>query len=403
MSFVFLFSVGSIVAQSLICLLLFLFLMRFVRFEYEPAILRDVLFDPLAFGRRPHHRSSNLHHRPHKRRRLELEIVRPHEEDENDDDDDDDPRDIVLETLTEKFLVQAYDEEPSVHSTAEGADKENIGTGTTGMDVDATEQGGQTGADDLEMELGVPPPFMPPKPTPERRWMISLIVDEGTDGAGDVGSAEEVQEVELLEEQVPAESETKATEAEDATTSKDIPEAASEGVEKAQDADATPAPVEPQVPSTEAPIPPSAASEKQSTPPLSAAEPQALAAPAGEGNKKDVSPSAQPSPLPPLPPPSPTVSNLSSTSDLNRTKSFSTSSGSKPNSKSTVKKVRIVEAMLPLKSKDETWKKNAKVLQRDLTPANFDFVKGEVRVLGDVGEDGTRKGWAIEVRRWWWA
>lgn len=375
-----------------------------VRFEYEPAILRDVLFDPLAFGRRPPHKSSNLHHRPHKRRRLELEIVRPHEEDEKDDDDDDDPRDIVLETLTEKFLVQAYDEEPSINSTAEGADKENIGTGTTGMDVDATEQGGQTGAGDLEMELGVPPPFMPPKPTPERKWMISLIVDEGTDGAGEAGSAEEEKATEVSEEKAPAEPEPKVAEDEDATPSNDIPAAASEGVEKAQDADATSATVESQAPSTETSAPPlPATSEKQPTPPVPATEPETLAAPSGEGNKNDASPSAQPSPLPPLPPPSPTVSNLSSTSDLNRTKSFSTSSGSKPNSKSTVKKVRIAEALLPLKSKDEKWKKNAKVLQRDLTPANFDFVKGEVRVLGDVGEDGTRKGWAIEVRRWWWA
>lgn len=374
-----------------------------VRFEYEPAILRDVLFDPLAFGRRPHRKSSNLHHRPHKRRRLELDVVRSREEDENDDDDDDDPRDIVLETLTEKFLVQAYDEEPSVHSTAEGADKENIGVGSSGMDVDATEQDGQTGADDLEMELGVPPPFMPPKPTPERKWMISLIVDDGTDGAGEAGSAEEEKATEVSEK-APAEPEPKAAEEKDATPSKDISEAASEGVEKAQDADATSAPVESQAPSTEEPTPLlPATSEKQPTPPVSVAEPETLAAPAGESNKNDVSPSGQPSPLPPLPPPSPTVSNLSSTSDLNRTKSFSTSSGSKPNSKSTVKKVRIAEALLPLKSKDEKWKKNAKVLQRDLTPANFDFVKGEVRVLGDVGEDGTRKGWAIEVRRWWWA
>ena len=43
------------------------------------------------------------------------------------------------------------------------------------------------------------------------------------------------------------------------------------------------------------------------------------------------------------------------------------------------------------------------MLQRDLDESNIEFDKAEVRILGDVGADGMRRGWAIEVRRWRWA
>lgn len=377
------------------------------RFKYEPAILRDALFDPHAFGRRPHQKSSNLHHRPHKRRRLDHAVTRSRNEDEevvddDDEEDEDEPRDIVLETLTERFLVQAYDEltnaDHAEGTSASSVDKENV---DVGMDVDS----GATGADDLELELGVPPPFMPLKPMPERRWVISLVVDEDGEDEGAV----EVQEAKVSEEKVPEEPEATVADSEGAA-SKEVPPAlapASEIDEKAKETDTTPVPTAPQPSTTDAPVPPpSTTSDKQPTPPLPVAEAGTLAVTANDGNKDEASPSAQPSPLPALPPPSPTVSNLSVTSDPDRAKTFSSSTASKPNSKSTItgKKVRIApEALLPVKPKDEQWKKKAKVLQRDLTAANFDFVKGEVRVLGDVDEDGTRKGWAIEVRRWWWA
>ncbi|KAI0296542.1 hypothetical protein B0F90DRAFT_1022699 [Multifurca ochricompacta] len=49
----------------------------------------------------------------------------------------------------------------------------------------------------------------------------------------------------------------------------------------------------------------------------------------------------------------------------------------------------------------------AVLLQRGLRASNFEFVKGELRVLQDPpsvdSSSGAREGWAIEVRRWRWA
>lgn len=363
------------------------------RFKYEPEVLRDVLL----FQNQPEDDTRPSSSRPRKRRRLDPSTSSHVDVDDDDDDDNRAPRDIVLETLTEKFLVQSYEAQPASLTPTASANKENVDA----MDVDGPPPANDDDEGDLEMELGVPPPFMPPKPKVrvERRWVISLVVDEEGEGRVEKGQVERkegegkmVVDVGDDEKAKAAEENAKATT--DEVTATTVP---TDIVDKPAPKDAGPSTSsDPQLPTVDGPKPaePTPSTDAEKKEPI----PPIIDVPIENKDKQEPTIPGQPSPLPPPPPDSPTISTTSGSGPSNPTPSKPVSSSSTSTAKP--KKVAFFDEPKP---KDETWKKRATVLQRDLKARNFDFVEGEVRVLGDVGEDGTRRGWVIEARRWWYA
>lgn len=340
--------------------------------------------------------------RPRKRRRLDPSTSSqggPFTDLDDDDEEEDDraPRDIVLETLTEKFLVQSYEAQPASSTPTASANKENVDA----MDVDGPPPANDEDEGDLEMELGVPPPFMPPKPRVrvERRWVISLVVDEEGEERVEKGQVERKEgEGKMVVEVGDDEKAKAAEESAKATADITVTTVPTDVVDKPAPKDAGPSTSsDPQLPTVDGPKPaePTPSTDAEKKEPI----PPVIDVPIENKDKQEPTIPGQPSPLPPPPPDSPSISTTSGSGPSNPPPSKPASSSSTTTAKP--KKVAFFDEPKP--KDDQTWKKRAKVLQRDLRAGNFDFVEGEVRVLGDVGEDGTRRGWVIEVRRWWYA
>ncbi|KAA1470150.1 hypothetical protein DENSPDRAFT_674223 [Dentipellis sp. KUC8613] len=291
-------------------------------FKYDPDVLRDVLFA------RPPAAPEEPVVPPRKRRR----VAQVDESLRTEAGAGPAPRDVVLETACERFVVRAYEA-----AKPDAEDKENHSHGDEDMDGDGSDTDGSG----------------------RRRWAIYLV--GGTAGAVDKG-----------------------------------PEKAAPAEGPGASATAGPVPYPP--------IEPEPAAQIQATPAVESTDKDIGVLPSASASTSAAMPLPASSSSPDTPAPAPPVSAAPAPQDA-LVPPESKDAPPAPISKTAPppRKTTASESTPTPTHGSSPSTSKPQLLQRDLTEANFDFAPDEVRVLGEPAADGSRSGWAIEVRRWWWA